>query len=262
MVIKLIDEILTYERLLLAWIGAAPIVAGILLFREEIPRGSKRSNQSGWAVNTRVGWVLKEAPGALQLVYWFFRKDTNPVPIARIFLAAYAIHYIYRIFIYPLLLRTGRRKNITVENLFHTFIWHFCNEGLIGYWLTRRCNLSITWLYSWQFIAGWILFSVGLAITISHDAFLIALRRKEDHRGSIRIPEGGLFEFVANGNFFGECVEWLGFAIMTWSLPGFAFFLWTCANLIPTAVANDRWYRRTMKDKYPKDRKAIIPFLL
>lgn len=196
-------------------------------------------------------FVLSDRPGA------------NPAPIARVFLAAYALHYTYRIGVYPLLLRTGGRKNITFENLAHTAVWHLCNEGLLGYWLTERCDYDVaTWLASPQFLAGGLLFAAGFAICVSHDSFLIALRRRGEPRGSIRVPEGGLFEFVANGNFLGECVEWLGFAIMTWSGPALAFFIWSLANLVPTAIANDRWYRRELGDKYPAHRKAFIPFVL
>ncbi|MGL5956334.1 MAG: 3-oxo-5-alpha-steroid 4-dehydrogenase, partial [Brevinema sp.] len=41
----------------------------------------------------------------------------------------------------------------------------------------------------------------------------------------------------------------------------FAFFLWTVANLLPRALTSHRWYLDHFPD-YPKDRKALIPFLL
>ena len=58
----------------------------------------------------------------------------------------------------------------------------------------------------------------------------------------------------------GEILEWVGFAIMTWCLPGLIFAIWTMANLIPRASAHHKWYRNEFGD-YPKDRKAIIPFI-
>ena len=56
-------------------------------------------------------------------------------------------------------------------------------------------------------------------------------------------------------------LEWLGFAIMTFSLPAFIFFLWTVANLFPRAIATHKWYEKTF-DNYPSKRKAIIPFII
>jgi protein-S-isoprenylcysteine O-methyltransferase Ste14 len=61
-------------------------------------------------------------------------------------------------------------------------------------------------------------------------------------------------------NYLGEIIEWLGFALATWSLAGLAFALYTAANLGPRALANHRWYRERFPD-YPERRKALVPFL-
>lgn len=37
--------------------------------------------------------------------------------------------------------------------------------------------------------------------------------------------------------------------------------LWTLANLLPRALAHHRWYGEQFDD-YPRERKAILPFLL
>ena len=66
---------------------------------------------------------------------------------------------------------------------------------------------------------------------------------------------------MSSPNYLGEMIEWLGWAIMTWSLAGLVFFFWTVANLLPRAVANHKWYKKKFPD-YPSDRKAIIPYLL
>jgi hypothetical protein len=48
---------------------------------------------------------------------------------------------------------------------------------------------------------------------------------------------------------------------MAWNLPAFSFALWTAVNLIPRALDHHRWYLKTFPD-YPKERKAVIPFLV
>ncbi|NJN41843.1 MAG: 3-oxo-5-alpha-steroid 4-dehydrogenase, partial [Flammeovirgaceae bacterium] len=72
---------------------------------------------------------------------------------------------------------------------------------------------------------------------------------------------GWLFEKYPCPNFFGEIVEWLGFAMMCSSLGAWSFFIWTCANLIPRALAHHRWYQSNFEN-YPTNRKAVLPGVL
>ena len=65
------------------------------------------------------------------------------------------------------------------------------------------------------------------------------------------MPRGGFFRWVSCPNYLGEMLQWSGFALATWSLPGLSFALWTVANLLPRAVAHHRWYRREFAD-YPE----------
>ena len=72
------------------------------------------------------------------------------------------------------------------------------------------------------------------------------------------IPKGFLFEKVSSPNYLGELIQWLGWAIMTWSLAGLVFFFWSLANLLPRATAHHRWYKETF-DNYPDNRKILVP---
>jgi protein-S-isoprenylcysteine O-methyltransferase Ste14 len=66
---------------------------------------------------------------------------------------------------------------------------------------------------------------------------------------------------VSCPNYFGEMIEWTGWAIATLSWPGLVFALWTAANLVPRALKHHAWYHAKFVD-YPPARKAIIPFML
>lgn len=76
--------------------------------------------------------------------------------------------------------------------------------------------------------------------------------------GSYSIPQGGLYRWISCPNYFGEILEWFGWALATWSPAGLTFALWTAAYLAPRAYANHRWYRRTFPD-YPPGRRALLP---
>lgn len=76
------------------------------------------------------------------------------------------------------------------------------------------------------------------------------------------IPRGGMFELVSGANFFGEILEWLGWAVAAWRLPAGAFALFTACNIGPRAWHHHLDYRRRFGSAYPQHRKALIPFIL
>ena len=83
------------------------------------------------------------------------------------------------------------------------------------------------------------------------------IKRKASEQWYINFPAAlaQACEFVK-----GEIVEWVGWAIATWSLPGLAFAAWTIANLAPRARAHHIWYHERFPD-YPADRRALLPGL-
>lgn len=93
---------------------------------------------------------------------------------------------------------------------------------------------------------------------MNSDLVLVGLKAQG---GGYKIPRGGLFELVSCPNYLGEIVEWLGWAVMTWSWAGLGFFLYSCFYLVPRAIGNHKWYLDKFKEVYPKHRKAVIPFL-
>jgi steroid 5-alpha reductase family enzyme len=125
------------------------------------------------------------------------------------------------------------------------------------FWLGPR--LPVNFLWSWRFLAGCSVFLLGMAVNWRADAVLRALRAPGET--AYRVPRGGLFELVSSPNYLGEIVEWIGWAVATWSLVGASFAAWTVANLAPRALAHHRWYRQHFAD-YPARRKALVPFLL
>lgn len=105
-------------------------------------------------------------------------------------------------------------------------------------------------------IIGTIIFLTGFGINIWSDHILRSLRT---HSGDdYQIPQGGLFRWISCPNYLGEIIEWIGWAIATWSLPGLSFAIWTFANLVPRARAHHAWYQQYFK-AYPPQRKALIP---
>ena len=104
--------------------------------------------------------------------------------------------------------------------------------------------------------AGGGVFLAGFLIHCQADHTIRSLRKGGDR--ACHIPQGGLFRWVGSPQYLGEITQWCGWAIMTWSLAGLAFALFTVCNLLPRAISNHRWYRRQFPD-YPQQRKILVP---
>ncbi|NAW45030.1 DUF1295 domain-containing protein, partial [Salmonella sp. gx-f4] len=55
-----------------------------------------------------------------------------------------------------------------------------------------------------------------------------------------KIPTGFLYEYISCPNYFGEIMEWIGYAILGWNLPALAFAIFTFANIGPRAIAHHK----------------------
>ena len=76
------------------------------------------------------------------------------------------------------------------------------------------------------------------------------------------IPRGGMFRYVSSANYFGELLEWTGFAVASWSWAGAVFAWWTFANLAPRAASLNKRYAKEFGDEFTSlGRKKIIPFI-
>lgn len=253
------DERALYDGLLWAYAVLGAVVFAVLL---RVPAGYGRHARSGWGptVPARAGWILMESPAALGMAGLFVAGGRFDRPAAWAFLAPWLLHYGYRAFVYPFRLRAPRPMPLLVAAM--GLLFNLGNAWLNGRWLfTLDDPRPAAWLADPRFLGGLALFLLGFRLNLRADAILRSLRRVGAAPGAYAIPAGGPYRWVSCPNYLGELLEWLGWALLTWSPGGLAFALWTAANLVPRALAHHRWYRATFPD-YPPDRKALIPYVL
>ena len=245
-----------YSWLLLAWAGVAACVFIALQFLTA-PYG--RHARPGWGptIHRTAGWVIMESPAVVVFLACFAvsgRRD----PVSLTWVLLWLLHYAWRAFIYPFRLRGGQlRMPLSVVAM--AFVFNVMNGYLQGRGLFTMGPLrAATWFADPRFIVGVLLFLGGYAINQQSDIILRDLRAPGET--GYRIPNGGGFRFVSCPNYSGELVEWLGWAMLTWSPAGLVFFLWTAANLVPRARSHHRWYQEHFPD-YPRARKAVVPWL-
>ena len=240
------------------WIAIA-VVTAIVLLRLPAPYG--RHARPGWGptIPARVAWMMMELPSPLVLGGWFLFGGRTGDPLASIALALWVGHYAYRAIAFPLL-ASPRAAPVPVSIVASAIAFNVVNGSLNGLWLFVVGPVrGAGWLTDPRFVAGTALFIAGFVVHLRADAVLRALRRTQPDR--YQVPRGGIYESVSCPNYFGEIVEWLGFALLTWSPAGLSFAIWTAANLVPRALAHHRWYRETFPD-YPATRRAIVPGVL
>ena len=193
----------------------------------------------GPPVPNKVGWVLMESPVfILMCVLWAASDrmwEAGPLALFLLFEA----HYFQRSFIFPLLMRGNSKMPLGIV--------------LMG---MRFNTLNALMQGGWSFYV----FLAGMAINLHSDYIIRHLRKPGDTRHYI--PRGGLFRYVTSANYFGELLEWVGFAIASWSWAGAVFAWWTFANLAPRAASLRRRYTEEFGEEFTRlGRKRIIPFI-
>jgi 3-oxo-5-alpha-steroid 4-dehydrogenase 1 len=253
----MVDEVLL-RSIMLVWIGIA-VGTFFLLFFVTAPYG--RHSRSGWGpmISARIGWIIMEAVAPLGFLYFFLKGNQSPNLVTVLFLGLFLFHYLNRAFVYPFRMKNSGRPmavSVIVMGVFFNSVNGLLNGGYLNLFAFRY---TTGWLLDIRFLCGLALFFFGMYINFHSDGILRSLRSNEIP--GYKIPKGGAFELVSCANYFGELIEWLGWACLTWSLAGLTFAIWTAANLIPRAMAHHKWYRREFSD-YPDKRKAILPYIL
>jgi protein-S-isoprenylcysteine O-methyltransferase Ste14 len=228
------------------------------LFFVNAPYG--RHFRQGWGplIASTYGWLIMETPAALVFAARFVTATVPRTLPIWLFFAMWELHYVHRAFIYPLTLRGGQ-KQMPVTVIALAFGFNVGNAYVNGGYLFHLSGgYPPNWIGDPRFVVGLTLFLAGYGVNRWADLTLRGLRRPGET--GYKIPHGGLFRQVSCPNYLGEIVEWFGWALATWSLPGLAFALWSVANLAPRARAHHAWYHDHFPD-YPPERKALIPWI-
>jgi 3-oxo-5-alpha-steroid 4-dehydrogenase 1 len=249
-----VTELTVFKILLAAWAGLG-LAVFVALFFIAAPYGRHLRRGWGYAVGSKIGWVLMEAPAPVVFAVCFYLGGRINITVI-VFLILWEAHYVHRAFIYPFT-RRGAARRMPLSVVSFGFLFNVMNGYLNGrYLFTFSGGYAIDWLKDPRFIIGVILFMTGFAINRYADHVLRGLRKPGEI--GYRIPYHPLFRQVSSPNYLGEITIWIGWAIATSSLPGLVFAFWTVANLIPRARANHAWYKENFPD-YPLERKALIP---
>ena len=232
----------------------------IALYLVKAGYGIFRTKQWGISINNKAAWVMMESPVFIVMLYmWASNGASTALPSFLAFLL-FELHYFQRSFIFPMLMKGKSRMPIAIMLMGITF--NVINGLLIGTSLfvfpPSLFNEGIAYLAHPTAILGIAIFFVGMAINLHSDHVIRHLRQPGDTRHYL--PQKGFYRYVTSANYFGELVEWTGFALLCSTPAAWLFVVWTAANLIPRAAAIHRHYREEFGEAVGT-RKRVIPFV-
>lgn len=243
-------------------IGVMALVACVVfvvLFYIKAGYGLFYSKQWGIAIPNKIAWICMEAPVFVMMLTLWIGSDRRFDPVPLLFFLLFELHYFQRSFIFPFLMK-GKSK-MPVSIMLMGIVFNLINGYIQGEWIFYLAPADLytpSWLSTPMFWGGLFLFMLGMAVNMHSDHVIRHLRKPGDTRHYL--PQKGMYRYVTSANYLGECVEWIGFAVLTWSLSGALFAFWTFANLAPRADAIHRSYRSEFGDQVG-NKKRLIPFL-
>lgn len=211
-------------------------------------------SSSAWKLPANLVWMIQESP-AFFIPFHFYWTDQHLTEYGKFLTVLMMFHYAYRSFVYPFLLNS---KNQTPADIvLMAFVFCTWNGFIQGSW-NAYYQPEIDQFHPrfFVFFGVW-LFAIGFIVHCVSDLHLISLRYRKP--GTYSIPRGHLFDYITCPNYFGECLQWIGYAIAARSFPAIAFAFFTVCNLAPRAMSHHKWYKEKFGEKYPKDRMALIP---
>ena len=252
----------TFQVFLCA-MGLTALFVFIALYFIKAGYGLFRTASWGVSIDNKLAWILMESPVFfVMLILWAYSGTGTAVP-EFIFLLLFLLHYFQRSFIFPLLLKGKSRMPIAIMAMGIVFnlLNGIMQAGGIFYFTVEGQQYAAGWHYflSFRGIGGLLLFFIGMGINLHSDYVIRHLRKPGDTRHYL--PNKGLYRYITSANYFGELVEWVGFAVLTASPAAWVFVWWTFANLVPRADAINKRYRAEFGVEAVGKRKCIIPFV-
>lgn len=217
--------------------------------------GQSNSNynkpRAGKGLPARLGMFILYATPLLAL--FLSAKDYLPSAsaIQWVVLGAVFVHFAKRT-LESLFLHKYSRTTSPVSTLVIGFF--YSQAAFTVGWLNRNPIPAIDPLFS----LGIILFLVGISGNFYHHKLLADLRKEST---GYFIPKGGLFRYVICPHYLFEIIGWVGIALLSRHSAVWMNLLAMSSFLTGQGLRALSWYRTTFED-FPKDGKAILPFVL
>ncbi len=254
------ESILSSYNIFLVVMSVIAVFVFVALQFFEAGYGYLFDRRYGPPVSNKVGWVLMESPVFIAMTILWAISDRQWDVVPLVLFVLFQLHYFQRSFIFPLLMRGNSKMPLGIVLMGMTF--NTLNALMQGGWIFFLApdGYYAEWFSKPFIYIGVVLFFAGMFINWQSDYIIRHLRKPGDTKHYI--PKGGMFRYVSSANYFGELLEWTGFAVASWSWAGVVFVLWTFANLAPRSASLYKRYAKEFGEEFTSlGRKRIIPFI-
>ncbi|XP_059622812.1 probable very-long-chain enoyl-CoA reductase art-1 [Phlebotomus argentipes] len=220
----------------------------------------------------QISWTtvfLAEYAGPLIVYLWIYQRpwlfygDTRaPVhQTAHIAAACWTLHYAKRL-LETIFVHRFSHATMPLRNLFKNCAYYWGFTAYVAYHVNHPLFTSPCTMQVYAGLAAFLISELG---NFSIHMNLRNLRPPGTSVRKIPRPDANpltaLFNFVSCPNYTYEVLSWLSFSVLTQCLPALLFTAAGMYQMTMWALGKHRNYRKEFKD-YPRQRKAILPFVL
>lgn len=177
--------------------------------------------------------------------------------------ACWSFHYIKRI-LETIFVHRFSHATMPITNLFKNCSYYWGFALYVGYYINHPLYTPPLFKDA-QVYAGLLAFLFSELGNFSVHIALRNLRPPGTNERKIPKPTSNpftwLFNYVSCPNYTYEIAAWLSFSVMTQALPALLFTASGGGQMILWALGKHRNYRKEFAN-YPRQRKAIIPFVI
>lgn len=222
----------------------------------------------------QIGWItvfLAEYAGPLFIYLWFYQRpwifygDTSNAPpiqhVVHLGVGCYTFHYAKRI-LETLFVHRFSHSTMPIMNLFKNCSYYWLFTAYVAYHVNHPLYTSPNILQVYIGLAAFLFSELG------NLSIHLALRNLRPPGTKVRrIPVATsnpftvLFNFVSCPNYTYEFFSWVSFTIMTQCIPAALFTFAGMYQMTIWALGKHRNYKKEFSN-YPKERKAILPFVI
>jgi very-long-chain enoyl-CoA reductase len=170
------------------------------------------------------------------------------------------LHYVKREF-ETVLVHRFSNDTMPFMNIFKNSTHYWIFFGLFNmYFFLHPDYTAPEWASDKIFIGFTILFCIFEFLNLQCHLVLKNLRKPgTTERG---IPRGWGFEYVSCANYLWEALAWLTFAVQSQVLGAYFFLAVSFFQMLQWALQKHNRYQKDFGAKYPKGRKAMVPFII
>ncbi|XP_075217305.1 trans-2,3-enoyl-CoA reductase Sc2 isoform X2 [Lycorma delicatula] len=222
----------------------------------------------------QIGWItvfLAEYAGPLFIYLWFYQRPwifygntSGALPtqhVVHLAAGCYTFHYAKRI-LETLFVHRFSHSTMPIMNLFKNCSYYWLFTAYVAYHVNHPLYTSPCILQVYIGLASFVISELG---NFSVHMALRNLRPPGTKVRRIPVATGNpfttLFNFVSCPNYTYEFFSWVSFTVMTQCLPAALFTFAGMYQMTIWALGKHRNYKKEFSN-YPKQRKAILPFLI